>query len=61
MRSIFDKNLLSNLRLLLAIANHFKKSSKALIMMPRSVKVNVIKVRKTEGKTTMEIVRENLM
>ncbi len=59
--SLFDKNLLSTLSLLLAIISHFSAQGKVLIDLPNSLSVNVITVRMAEGNLRTEIIQENLI
>ena len=59
--SIYDKNLLATLRLLLQIIEHFSKQGKVLIDLPKAIKVNVITITRSDGNTKMEISSENLI
>ncbi len=59
--SIFERNLLPTVHLLLAIIKHFVKEGKALIDLPKVLKINVIKVKKELGTTKVEINSENLI
>ncbi len=59
--TIFEKNLLSVLHLLLAIADHFSGDGKVLIDLPNSLEVNVIKVKPTPEKIDKEFAQETLI
>ena len=60
MESIFAKNLLSILHLLLAIVHFYQTKDKLYLDLPKVLKVDVIIIKRSNGQTIYEREKENL-
>ena len=60
MESIFSKNLLSILHLLLAIVHFYQIKDKLYLDLPKVLKVDVIVIKRSNGQTIYEREKENL-
>ena len=58
--SIFSKNLLSILHLLLAIVHFYQIKDKLYLDLPKVLKVDVIVIKRSNGQTLYEREKENL-
>ena len=46
--NIFEKNILANVKILLALINHFKPDGKILLLLPKKLDVGVIEKQKQQ-------------
>ena len=46
--NIFEKNILANVKILLALINHFKPDGKILLLLPKKLDVSVIEKQKRQ-------------
>ena len=58
--SIFSKNILSILHLLLAIVHFYQVKDKLYLDLPKVLKVDVIVIKRSNGQTTRESEKQNL-
>ena len=47
--SVFEKNLLSNLQILLSLIEHYSPDGKILLLLPKIVSVNVVEIQRKGG------------
>ena len=61
--SVFEKNILSNVQILLALIHHFSPIGKIALLLPNSLEVNVIQKERNEedGSLTTTAKKINLI